>query len=148
MEITCRFPGCDRPVQAKFLCMGHYQQSRRGRVLSQLRPYRYSDLRIIRSVRWEPPQLKAKHKCIDWMLTRTPDAVEGPRIALSLATKEDDQERWSTHHHWRAEYLGYAPCEEIGATASLLIEAIQAEFGEADVTFENDIDYSKEGRHT
>lgn len=141
MEVTCRFPGCDRPVQAKFLCMGHYQQSRRGRVLSPLRPYKHSDLRIIRFERWEPPQLKGKHKCIDWMLTRTPEAVEGPRIALSLASPG------SIHHHWRAEYLGYAPCEELEAVAMLLIEAIKREFGVADVVFANDIDYSKEGRN-
>lgn len=30
MAGTCTFDGCDRPVQARGLCPGHYQQQRRG----------------------------------------------------------------------------------------------------------------------
>lgn len=35
---TCFFPDCDRPVWAKDLCGGHYQQRKSGKPLTMLRP--------------------------------------------------------------------------------------------------------------
>jgi hypothetical protein len=37
VNTACAFTGCDRPVQGRGLCTGHYQQQKRGAVLTPLR---------------------------------------------------------------------------------------------------------------
>jgi hypothetical protein len=37
----CEFSGCDRPHKAKGYCRSHWEQSKRGSVLHEIRPCRY-----------------------------------------------------------------------------------------------------------
>jgi hypothetical protein len=37
VNTACAFTGCDRPVQGRGLCTGHYQQQKRGAALTPLR---------------------------------------------------------------------------------------------------------------
>lgn len=47
--MTCDFDGCDKPVQSAKLCAGHYQQKRRGKLLTPLKsPVRKSGQGTIR----------------------------------------------------------------------------------------------------
>lgn len=39
VDQKCVGPECDRPAKARFLCLGHYTQYRRGRKLRPLRGY-------------------------------------------------------------------------------------------------------------
>lgn len=38
MQSTCTFPGCDKPIRAKSLCHGHWQQQHKGQELRPLQP--------------------------------------------------------------------------------------------------------------
>lgn len=47
----CSFDGCDLPTHAKGLCIGHYQQHRKGKALSPLRPKLTLEQRFWQKVR-------------------------------------------------------------------------------------------------
>lgn len=48
---VCSFPGCDLPTHAKDLCIGHYQQNRKGKALSPLQPKLTLEQRFWQKVR-------------------------------------------------------------------------------------------------
>jgi len=88
----CSFPGCDKPVAAKGLCMGHYAQLRQGRELRPLRRYRYGAPEIGQmddvTVAWVAGLLEGEG-CFSW-------GKDGPRIQLTM-TDRDVVERFWNH---------------------------------------------------
>ena len=134
MGETCTYEGCDRPVQARNLCVGHYQQSRRGKPLAPLQPYRkryFQDLRIIRRfvgvchAHELPPQAKPPLGGIyktDWLASRSETAAEGTRVAQTLAV--DD----AVYAFWYEGYTAYATSDELAVVDDLVRAAIKGEY--------------------
>ena len=146
MPETCNYSDCERPVQASDLCFGHYQQARRGQDLRPLQRYRkgfYKGLRIIRWLRhpYHPRQEPdaeddlgtAEYKKIDWMVTRSEQAIDGVRAAQTVSV--DD----AVYAYWFEGYLSYATNEELVEVCDLLEKAIQLEYPHLKVVgFEKD----------
>lgn len=60
---ACEFPGCDNPIRAKRLCLGHYEQSYNGKPLSPL----YSTQRR----RGTPPRIRfIEQPCSEWGISK------------------------------------------------------------------------------
>ena len=126
---VCAFDGCDRPVRAKKLCWGHYQQLRRGGELTPLRPRRSADTNGLRAALRVRDSgfdtsvvagLARMHhvEVADWVVTRSPSGNDGPKVARTFAC--DD----SLRAYWYDSYLGYAPPEEFALASRLVHDAI------------------------
>ena len=68
---TCSGPQCDRDVRAKGLCNGHYEQKRKGRTLTALRPRREQNMSAEGVGRWISQQVEIAPDsgCWIWPLT-------------------------------------------------------------------------------
>ena len=132
----CNFRDCPNEARAKELCWGHYQQLRRGQALKPLKPYRRSSLNNLRIVPWRRPSGEDAIWCersgkmltgevIDWLVTRSPDGSEGPKVARTIRAGGE------MRCYWWEGYLAYAPNEEFPTVCALVEEAIQAQYEDA-----------------
>ena len=69
----CAGPQCDRAVRAKGLCNGHYEQKRKGRTLTALRPRRKQNMSAEGMGRWISQQVEIDSASGCWIWPHTLD---------------------------------------------------------------------------
>lgn len=124
----CAFAGCSRPARARNLCVGHYQQSRRGVPLKPLKDRKVDadGLRIVMRERESGVNVSViageaeMEQCdvVDWSVTRKPTGDDGPKVARTVAYGT------ALRAYWYDSYLSYALPEEFALASRLLEDAI------------------------
>lgn len=84
---SCAGPQCDRDVMAKALCASHYQQQRKGRTLTALRPIRKYNMSAEEMGRWISQQVEVDPDSGCWVWTRGLDQNGYGKVSFQGKTR-------------------------------------------------------------